>query len=158
METVLQRPRGHNYDLGLGPRGNLRKAGVVMEIDFAQLNIDGALISELKVEPSKKLLMTLLQRQQDDNKRLIQAEYDLQFNSVRDFRIEVQSEPWLQVVSHAVFPESEYLSESVKRTDLDVQSAKLFHFEIIFAQGRLDIIARGFSFSLFNEIPYAEIP
>ena len=127
-----------------------------METDFAQLSIDGAVISEFKVVPSKKLVMTLLRRQQDGNERIVQAECDLQFNGVRDFKIDLQSEPWLQVISHAVFSESEYLRKLVADKDLEAQSGKPSHFEVICGKGKFDIIAMSITFSLFNEIPYVE--
>jgi hypothetical protein len=129
-----------------------------METDFAQLNIDGAVISEFRVVPSMKLVMTLLRGPEKQNERLVQTEHDLQFNAVKDFRIDLRSEPWLQVVSHAVFRDSEYLRDFVTAAPPESSSEKLAHFEIICVQGRFDIIARNVTFSLFNEIPYAEDP
>jgi hypothetical protein len=58
-----------------------------METDFAQLNIDGALISEFKVVPSMKLVMTLLRGPEKQNERMVQTEHDLQFNFVKGFKI-----------------------------------------------------------------------
>lgn len=48
-----------------------------MEADFAQLNIDGAVISEFRIVPSQKLAMTLLLGPQKQNERLVQTEHDL---------------------------------------------------------------------------------
>jgi hypothetical protein len=129
-----------------------------METDFAQLNVDGAVISEFRVVPSMKLVMTLLRGPEKQNERLVQTEHDLQFNFVKDFRIALRSEPWLQVVSHAVYRESGYLREFMSAVPTDSDTEKLAHFEIICAQGRFDIIARNVTFSLFNEIPYVEDP
>jgi hypothetical protein len=125
-----------------------------METDFAELNIDGAVISEFKVVPSKKLVMTLLRGPEKQNERTVQTEHDLQFNAVKDFKIALQSEPWLQVVSHAVFSDSEYLRDFITAVPRDSLTERLAHFEIICVQGRFDIIARDVTFSLFNEIPY----
>jgi hypothetical protein len=129
-----------------------------METDFAQLNIDGAVISEFRVVPSMKLVMTLLRGPQKQNERIVQTEHDLQFNVVKDFRIALRGEPWLQIVSHNVFWESEYLRDFVTAAAPDSDKEKLAHFEIICVQGRFDIIARNVTFSLFNEIPYVEGP
>lgn len=129
-----------------------------MEIDFAQLNIDGAVISEFRVVPSQKLTMTLLLGPQQQHERLVQTEHDLQFNFVKDFRIDLRSQPWLQVVSHAVYRESEYLRDFITAVPTDALSEKLAHFEIICVQGRFDIISRDVTFCLFNEIPYVEEP
>ncbi|HEY3041006.1 MAG TPA: hypothetical protein VGJ66_19860 [Pyrinomonadaceae bacterium] len=125
-----------------------------METDFAQLNIDGAVISEFKVVPSMKLVLTLLRGPEKQNERTVQTEHDLQFNFVKDFKIALRSEPWLQVVSHAVFWESDYLRDFIAAAPADTLTVKLAHFEVICVQGRFDIIARSFTFSLFNEIPY----
>lgn len=129
-----------------------------MGTDFAQLNIDGAVISEFRLVPSKKLVMTLLRGPETGNEGTVEKEIDLQFNEVKDFRIDLRSEPWLQVLSHAAHCESEYLSDFITRAPLGSHTEKLTHFEIICVQGRFDIIARGFTFSLFNEIPYVEGP
>jgi len=125
-----------------------------METNFAELNIDGAIISEFKVVPSKKLVLTLLRASQKENQSSVQSEHDLQFNFVKDFKIALRSEPWLQVISHAVISESEYLRNFSAGAPADTLTVKLAHFEIICAQGRFDIIAGGVTFSLFNEIPY----
>lgn len=125
-----------------------------METDFGELNIDGAIISEFKVVPSKKLVLTLLRGPQKQNESSVQCEHDLQFSFLKDFKIALRSEPWLQVISHAVFSESQYLSESIAAGPSENLTVKLAHFEIICAQGRFDIIAGGVTFSLFNEIPY----
>lgn len=126
-----------------------------MEVDFAQLEIDGAVITELRIVPSMKLVMSLLQKTQKPDQRTVQTEYDLQFNGVSDFKIVLESEPWLQVVSHAVFSKSDYLSEHVVS---EIDRAKLKHFEIICGKGKLQILARAVTFSEFNEIPYVESP
>jgi hypothetical protein len=129
-----------------------------METDFAKLNIDGAVISEFKVVPSIKLAMTLLRGPEKHNERLVQTEHDLQFNFLKDSRIDLRSEPWLQIVFHAVYRESEYLRDFIAAVPTDSHLEKLIHFEIICAQGRVDIIARDFIFSLFNAIPYVDTP
>ena len=127
-----------------------------METDFAQLNIDGAVIGEFRVVPSMKLVMTLIRGPEKQNDRLVQTEHDLQFNMVKDFRIDLRSEPWLQIVSHAVYMESEYLRDFITALPGDSHREKLAHFEIVCGQGRFDIIARDSTLSLFNEIPYVD--
>jgi hypothetical protein len=129
-----------------------------MKTDFEQLNIDGAVISEFKVVPSLKLVMTLLRGPEKQNERLVQTQHDLQFNFVKDFRIELRSEPWLQISSHAVYRESEYFRDFINAAPIDSVIDGLTHFEIICVRGRLDVIAREFTFSLFNEIPYVDSP
>jgi hypothetical protein len=153
MEPVRQRLRGRKAMTGIW---KILGEGALMENNFSQLNIDGAIIRELRLVPSQKLVMTLLLGPQKQDKRAIQVEYDLQFNFVKDFRIDLQSEPWLQLVSHAVSRESQYLRDFNTTASMDSLKENLAHYEIICAQGRLDIIARDFVFSQFNEIPYVE--
>lgn len=62
-----------------------------METDFGRLNIDGAIISEFRVVPSLKIVMTLLRGPEKQNERLVQTQHDLQFNFVKDFRIDLQA-------------------------------------------------------------------
>lgn len=57
-----------------------------------------------------------------------------------------------------MFLESEYLSDYATTAGADYQGESRAHFEIICVQGRFDIVALSFSFSLFNEIPYVEDP
>ena len=111
MEAVRPQPRGRDVKIPWTADRveNSWQNGVIMETDFAQLNIDCAVISEFKVVPSKKLVLTLLRCPQKADSR-IQSEHDLQFNFVKDFKIALRSEPWLRVISHAVFSESDNAS------------------------------------------------
>lgn len=118
MEAVRPQPRGRDVkSLGLRQRRNSWENGVTMETDFAQLNIDGAVISEFKVVPSMKLVMTLLRGPEKQNERMVQ--HDLQFNFVKGFKIALRSEPWLQIISHAVFLESDYLRDFIAAAPAD---------------------------------------
>jgi hypothetical protein len=87
-----------------------------------------------------------------------QHSYCLQFNGVKDFKISVQGEPWLQVHSHAAFSSSEYLTEALATADPTTHDEGLLHFEILCGKGRFDIIAKSFTFSEFNEISYVSDP
>jgi hypothetical protein len=122
--------------------------------DFSQLEIDGSIISELKVVPSRKIVMTLLRGPKSEAERSVQTEHDLQFNGVEHFRMTIEAEPWIQVVSHDLFSESEYLKKYLETSKGHSGGDKLFHFEIVCGQGRIDVVAKTVSFSLFNEIPY----
>src|ERR1044072_4406049 len=113
-----------------------------MKEDFSQLAIDGSIISELKVVPSRKIVMTLLRGPQSEAERSVQTEYDLQFNGVEHFKIAVEAEPWLQVISHNLFSESEYLKGYLENSRPSSGGEKLFHFEIGCGQGRIDIVAK----------------
>lgn len=154
METVLPQPRGHEvkpFEAIQGVAAEWR----VMNTDFEQLDIDGAVITEFKVVPSRKLVISLLRGPQKRNGRTVQTEFDLQFNGLAEFRIALESEPWLQVISHAEFSESEYLSKHAV-SKIDTKTGKLSHFEITCGKGKLEIIARTVTLSEFNEIPYVE--
>ena len=127
-----------------------------MESKFAQLNLDGAVISEFKVVPSLKIAMTLLRGPEKQNERIVQTQHDLQFNGVKDFKIDLQSEPWIQILAHAAFSSSEYLSASLADTNSNSRGETYYHFEITCGQGTIHIIATGVTFQQFNEIPYKE--
>jgi hypothetical protein len=122
--------------------------------DFSQLELDGSIISELRVVPSRKIVMTLLRGPKSKAERPIQTEHDLQFNGVEHFNIAVEAEPWLQVVSHSIFSESEYLKQYLGNFKQGSEDGKLFHFKFVCGRGTIDIVAKTVTFSLFNEIPY----
>jgi hypothetical protein len=125
--------------------------------DFSKLDIDGSIISEFRAVPSKKFVMTLLRGPQSVNDRAVQTEQDLQFNEVKCFRIAIQAEPWLQVVSHGLTSESEYLHECLATAEgRPTEGNTLFHFEVVCGQGRIDIIASSVTLSLTNEIAYVQ--
>jgi len=125
-------------------------------MNFSDIDIDGAIIHDFAVVPLIKFVITLLKVVKREGESVNQ-ELDLQFNGVRHFKIDLEGEPWVQIVSHGVSNESDYLTTFRSNSDVPAdKNVELMHFHIGCGGGSMDIIARSFTFSLTNEVPYIE--
>lgn len=128
---------------------------------FVDLKIDGSYIRELILVPSQRVRMSLLRGPQSKNERQVALEYNLQFDKLQGFRINLQAKPWLETKSHNLLLDSDYLIShaSVEGTEKTKAISgrgehKVYHFQINCNEGNIDIIAENFTVSFIDEIPY----
>lgn len=78
--------------------------------------------------------------------------FELQFNRIIDGSFEATGDPWFgTVASHTAYRSSAYLKESLKRRRHGIEDQeKFYHFEVVFDQGHLKIIAGGFAHTLLQ--------
>jgi hypothetical protein len=127
---------------------------------FTELKIDGSYIRELILMPSQRIHMSLLRGPQSQSERQVALEYELQFSRLRDFRLNLNSKPWLEIKSHNLLLDADYLkdhlSENAEKMKALSEGAnrKVYHFQINCHEGSIDIIAENFTISFTGEIPY----
>lgn len=125
--------------------------------NFADLDIDGSFVREMRFVPSKTVRMSLLRAPQTESETQVTRQYDLQFHGVYGFRSNLDAQPWLETKSHDLLSQSDYLrevSEQINATSPHIQS-ELRHFKIICDEGEIDVIAERFTSSITDEIAHA---
>jgi len=75
--------------------------------------------------------------------------YRLEFHGLDFFRCNIDANPWLEIKSHRCLVNSEFLDRQGK------QANRKCHFQLIFDEGTLDLIASSFSCAFLEEIPFA---
>lgn len=127
-----------------------------MSENFAGLDINGSFVREMRLGP-KMVRMTVLRAPQSESETQVTRQYDLQFDGVLGFRSNLDAHPWLEIRSHDLLSHSEYLREisgHESRTASSINS-QLHHFQIVFDEGEINIIADHFKSSITDEIPHA---
>jgi hypothetical protein len=131
-----------------------------MSTIFDKLEIDGSFISELSVVPSKELRMHLFQGPRTNSGKEVVEEHDVLFTRLHGYSFNIKAEPWLEILSHTISSESNYLTDYLTRkTDRKVRKSQsennaILHFQIVCDEGSIDILAEGVSLSLTNAIPF----
>ena len=80
--------------------------------------------------------------------------YDVQFNKILNFKIDIRSVPGF-VNSHRAFRQSSYLDTARKMSQVfshKIHKEKLIHFQIILDTSRIDVLAEDFSSNLILEL------
>ena len=127
---------------------------------FPDLRIDGAFISEVIIAPLKMIRMRLFHGPRSDEERLIAEEYELVISNLRHFTFSVQAIPWLEISSHEVSTESDYLTNYLtspqgnKDAERAVSETSLRHYRFVCVEGSIDIIGGQFICYLINEMPF----
>ena len=134
----------------------MRKVDEVMSENFAGLDINGSFVREMRLGP-KMVRMTLLRAPQSENETQVTRQYNLQFDGVLGFRSNLDAHPWLEIRSHDLLSHSEYLREVSGHTSRTASSinSQLHHFQIVFDEGEINIIADHFKSSITDAIPHA---
>lgn len=127
-----------------------------MSQNFAGLDINGSFVREMRLGP-KMVRMTLLRAPESESETQVTRQYDLQFDGVVGFRSNLDADPWLEIRSHDLLSHSEYLREVSGHTSRTASSinSQPHHFQIVFDEGEINIIADHFKSSITDEIPHA---
>ena len=127
-----------------------------MSENFAGLDINGSFVREMRLGP-KMVRLTLLRAPRNESEAQVTRQYDLQFDGVLGFRSNLDADPWLEIRSHDLLSHSEYLTEVSGHTSRTASSinSPLHHFQIVFDEGEINIIADHFKSSITDEIPHA---
>ena len=127
--------------------------------NFRDLQIDGAVIRAVSFIPARSLELSVLRAPQSDAEKQITIQYALRFDQIRSCRFNFLAEPWAEIKSHDVLTASEYLAEYEKsknsRSELWARDAKVTHFQLVFDEGQIDIIAEQFRSTIEQEMPHA---
>jgi len=91
--------------------------------------------------------------------RQVVQEKILQFGGLKRFRLRLDAQPWLEVKTHEVLPDSEYLKNYIDEVAQDSSlnhetASSVHHFKIVCDEGEIDIIAETVVISLIDEIPF----
>ena len=126
--------------------------------DFRDLQIDGSVIRAVSFIPARSLEFSVLRAPQSDTEKQITIQYALRFEQIRSCRFSFRADPWAEIKSHAVVTASEYLADYEKsqnsRSKLWARDAKLTHFQLVFDEGQIDIIAEEFRSTIEEEMPH----
>lgn len=127
-----------------------------MSENFAGLDINGSFVREMRLGP-KMVRLTLLRAPQSESETQVTRQYHLQFDGVLGFRSNLDAHPWLEIRSHDLISHSEYLREVSGHTSRTASSinSQLHHFQIVFDEGEINIIADHVKSSITDEIPHA---
>ena len=104
-----------------------------------------ASVERISIDPLKRIAMTFVTGKQ----------FDLQFNKVLDFKIDIPLLRGCHVTDRSAFRESEFLTSLLDRGQSFSQKVdlnKLRHFRLTFDSGRLDVLAEDFSFMMVWEL------
>ena len=135
-----------------------------MAEQFMALKLKGAYVRDLLIFPKKKLLVGVMipPVNQGKSSPRITRSYDLQFNKIVDFDIDVSAAPWLEIVSHDVLTQSPLVNRfherERKRSSSDIPQTLVQHFQIVFDEGKVDILAETCTISLVEELPAFDDP
>ena len=126
-----------------------------MSQNFDHLKIDGSFISDLTATPSKRVRLSLFHGPRTETDEQVSLEFDLQFNRVRYFILNIEAKPWMEIVSHRILKESDYLRTCLASEEReDGPNNMLQHFQIIRDEGKIDVIAESFTIGLINKMPH----
>jgi hypothetical protein len=126
-----------------------------MNDDFDGILVDGAFIRELNILPEKRSYISLLRAPKSTEEEQFALRYDLEFDNLRAFSINLKAEPLLEVIDHKLIADSKLLEDYSKRVQsTEHQLSEMSHFQIICDEGQIDLLAERFTFSLREKIPY----
>lgn len=124
------------------------------EKDFANLPVDGALLTSVEIEPLKRICVRLFTIGEPPTYKDGGKEYDVRFIKVVDFKLDMSFDGAKKIVSHQAFGDSDYLA-AVKskptRYSGKFNYERLRHFQLICVNGKLDVISESFSCELIWE-------
>jgi hypothetical protein len=123
--------------------------------DFNNLPIDNSYIIEIFIHTHKVLVLDVIGGPFDLPASVtgkVCRIYRLEFGQLRNFRLGVHADPWLDIISHTCPAESDFLDSYRKKAGLNEEL--VFHFQIVCSEGTIDIIAAEFSSSLKEEMPH----
>lgn len=126
---------------------------------FRNLKMKGAYVRDMMVSPRKKFLLGVMIPHVDRSEGTLQTtrSYDVQFNKVADFEINVSAAPWLEILSQDVLSSSSLIDRFVAReqgrASTNMLHTPLHHFRIVFDEGQVDVLAETCTVSLVEELP-----
>ena len=124
-----------------------------MPSTFDDVAIDGGFVREMRFFPSKTLEITIVRAPSESEKQVTTLS-KLVFEDTYELRCRFDADPWLEIRSHSLLQESDLLNRrSVNEPEIS-QKAREEHFQIVCNEGVFDILARGFIFSIQEEIPH----
>ena len=127
---------------------------------FCDLEIDGALVTELLIESYTKLSLNLLMEPVNLMSKEAMKRNDLIFFRLFHFRTDLQFIEYPRVTSHVCFDDSELLNEyrnHLKKAPPALKDIALYHFKLQCAEGSLEFIAEDFCIAQTqNIIPFPE--
>jgi hypothetical protein len=121
---------------------------------FDDARIDGGFIRELAFVPSKTVRLNILRSPKDAAERQVSILRDLLFHEVQECHCNFDAKPWLEITSHATLLRSDLLTHYQATRGQTRTTPEVLHFQITCDEGRIDIIARGFTTSVVEEIPH----
>jgi len=129
-----------------------------MENDFDRLDLKGAFIKEICIAPNKQFVFEIIggpYKSSTASGEVVRI-VELKFDDLRVFSMNVQADPWLEIISHRRRTDSEYLRAYKGHPTLKVkeaQSEAVSHFEINCDEGAINIIASTWRYVLKEELP-----
>ena len=122
--------------------------------NFENVQIDGAFIRELVLVPSSSVRMSLLRAPRAEGESQVSVLSDLQFEEVQSCHCSFNANPWLEIRSHAALLQSEPLKMHLPDQQGGPSRPEISHFQIICDEGEINIVARGFTIRVVEEIPH----
>lgn len=126
---------------------------------FKELELKGAYVRDVMLSLNRKLLLNLMvpPSNSDESHKLTKS-YDVQFNKIADFEINVSAAPWLEVLSHDALARSSLIDRVEARGKKGHRHGSpphgpLYHFKIVFDEGSLEVVAETCTISLIEELP-----
>ena len=126
-----------------------------MTEDFDSLPIDRSYITEVFIKPDKTISLRVIGgpfRSASSITGEVCRIYEVEFERLGSFKVNVHAGPWLEVVSHSRLAVSEFLDCYSGRVESGVGA--VFHYQIVCHEGTLDVLAGGFKCSLKEELPF----
>ncbi|MGH8567666.1 MAG: hypothetical protein ACREXU_06525 [Gammaproteobacteria bacterium] len=127
---------------------------------FKKLGLKGAYVRDVTLSLNRKLLLSFMVPPDSGNEttRKFTKSYDVQFNKIADFEINVSASPWLEVLSHDALASSPLIDrvearEKKNHPDEKLTHRPLYHFKIVFDEGKLEVVAETCTVSLVEELP-----
>jgi len=121
---------------------------------FNNLPIDGSKILQFKIEPLKKISMSIVTFPLVTSDRNVACEYDLLFSKIIDCKFDVPDIS-SKISAHSVFPKSVFLDgckASTKKYSAKFDKMKLLHYQIVFEQGEMNVVAELFTCSVVWQV------
>jgi ClpX C4-type zinc finger protein len=117
-----------------------------MSLTFNELKLAGSFIRDIEFIPSRTVRIEIRTAPQS-GENPVSILYELVFDQVHSFRPNFDADPWLEIKSHRM----RWPYRSRERKEIDAECG---HFEFIFDEGTIDIIAEKFTGSALDEIPF----
>lgn len=119
---------------------------------FKDLPISGGLLNRMDINSSRRIHFEILTFPKNLNDA--GRDYDLQFYTIVDFKLNYKMAQGVRIIRHDVFDSSPYLTwykNTNRNFAFEVNEQEIRHYQLSLEDGVIDILAEGFTFTLTME-------
>jgi hypothetical protein len=131
-------------------------------LNFNKLDLQGAEVRQVRISPGKHLALELMLIPKADAERREVRIVEVLFEALHRYDIRIHGAPWLEVISCREIKNSEFLDTFSPRSQVEglrpVSKEELTHFEIVFDEGSINILAENWTLRTVESLPVQDGP